>query len=66
VEIDRDDSLYCQYLREPWFHDNVVNEYVRPEKVLGQFERIFNAERQILKWRPRSVLPWRALRRRAA
>lgn len=59
VEIDRDDALYCRYLREPWYHDDVVNEYVRPENVLGQFERIFGAERQILEWRPRSVLPWR-------
>jgi alpha(1,3/1,4) fucosyltransferase len=44
IEIDRDDDLYCQYLRQPWYHDNVVNEYVQPENVLAQFERIFGAE----------------------
>jgi hypothetical protein len=44
VEVDRNDELYCQYLREPWYHGNVVNEYVRPENVLAQFERIFATE----------------------
>jgi hypothetical protein len=43
IEIDRNDDLYCQYLREPWYHGNVVNEYVRAENVLAQFERIFAA-----------------------
>jgi alpha(1,3/1,4) fucosyltransferase len=66
VEIDRDDALYCQYLREPWYHGNVVNEFVRPANVLAQFARIFGAERHILKWRPRTMLPWRAARRRVA
>jgi hypothetical protein len=65
VEIDRDDALYCEYLREPWYHGNVVNEYVRAENVLAQFERIFSAERTDLRWQPRSIWPWGA-RRRAA
>jgi hypothetical protein len=65
VEIDRDDALFCEYLREPWYHGNVVNEYVRPENVLAQFERIFGAERSGMKWQPRSFWPW-GVRRRAA
>ena len=60
IEIDRNDDLYCQYLREPWYHGNVVNEYVQPENVLAQFERIFTAKRRgrsrCLNW-PR--FPWR-------
>ncbi|HEX6961632.1 MAG TPA: glycosyltransferase family 10 [Lacipirellula sp.] len=44
VELDRDDELYCQYLREPWHHGNVVNAYVREENVLAQFERILAAD----------------------
>ena len=66
VEIDRDDALYCQYLSEPWYHGNVVNEYVRPENMLGQFARIFGAERQVLRGWPWTMLPWRAAQRRAA
>jgi hypothetical protein len=66
VEVDRNDELYCQYVREPWYHGNVVNEYVRPENVLSQFERIFSGEREVLPWRPPSILPWRSRRRAAA
>jgi hypothetical protein len=43
VELDRDDRQYCQMLRQPWFHRNEVNQYVRPENVLAQFERIVSA-----------------------
>jgi hypothetical protein len=65
VEVDRNNELYCQYLREPWYQGNVVNEYVRPENVLEQFERIFGAgigagRRRSSNWR------WPIGRRRAA
>lgn len=44
VEIDRDDALYCEILRQPWYHGDKVNHYVRPANVLAQLERIFSAE----------------------
>jgi hypothetical protein len=42
IEIDRNDDLYLEYLRQPYFHNNTVNEYVNPENVLKQFDYIFN------------------------
>lgn len=41
AEVDRDDALYTQYLREPFFHNNQPNEYFDRERVLDFFERIF-------------------------
>jgi hypothetical protein len=35
IEVDRNDDLYCEYLRQPWFHGNVVNRYVELENVLA-------------------------------
>jgi alpha(1,3/1,4) fucosyltransferase len=46
VEIDRNDELYCSYVRQPWYHGNHVNEYVQPERVLEQFHRIFAADKR--------------------
>ncbi len=45
IEIDRDDDLYLEHLREPWLHQNRLNEYIDPAKVLAQFERIFSDPR---------------------
>jgi hypothetical protein len=41
VEVDRNDELYLEYLRQPWYHDNRMNQYVDPENVLAWFERVF-------------------------
>jgi hypothetical protein len=41
IEIDKNDSLYLEYLRNPWFVDNRMNQFVDPENVLAQFEKIF-------------------------
>src|SRR5207248_433414 len=43
IEIDRDDDLYLEYLRQPWYHDNRINQYADPNNVLSRFERIFEA-----------------------
>lgn len=40
IEIDRNDNLYLEYLKQPWYHDNRINQYVDPQNVLSQFERI--------------------------
>jgi len=42
IEVDQTDELYIEYLKQPYFHNNVVNEYVNPENVLKQFEYIFS------------------------
>lgn len=43
IRLDQDDELYRQYLNEPCYHQNQVNGYIKPENVLQQFERIFEA-----------------------
>ncbi len=43
IRLDQDRDLYLQCLREPCYHGNHVSECLRPENVLRQFERIFNA-----------------------
>lgn len=40
IELDRDDRLYAEYVRQPWFNDNEVNEFVDPDNVLARFEMI--------------------------
>jgi alpha(1,3/1,4) fucosyltransferase len=41
IEIDQNDALYLEYLRQPWFAENRMNQFVDPENVLAQFEQIF-------------------------
>jgi alpha(1,3/1,4) fucosyltransferase len=41
AEVDRNDALYTQYLREPFFHKNRPNEYFSRERLLDFFGRIF-------------------------
>lgn len=41
IELDRNDDLYLEYLREPYYHNNRVNECVRHENMLKQFEMVF-------------------------
>lgn len=33
VEVDRDDALYAQYLREPWYHGNRMPEALEPARL---------------------------------
>jgi len=42
IEIDNNDDLYIQYLKEPPFHANRENEYVNEDNILKRFEHIFS------------------------
>ena len=42
LQIDCDDSLYLEYLRQPFFHDNRPNEFFSRERLLDQFDKIFS------------------------
>lgn len=44
IRVDNDESLYREYLRQPHYHNNEVNEFVKPENVLGQFDYIFSGD----------------------
>jgi len=46
IEIDNNDELYIKYLKEPYFHNNEVNEYMNPQNVLRRFEYIFNNDKE--------------------
>lgn len=43
IEIDNDDNLFMEYISQPAFVSNKLNEFVEPTNVLAQFEKIFNA-----------------------
>lgn len=46
IEVDNNDELYIKYLKEPYFHNNEVNEYMNPQNVLRRFEYIFNNDKE--------------------
>lgn len=56
IELDQNDDLYVEYLRQPWYHDNRVNQYIDPENVRNQFHQIFADNRRRLQ-RPRQGNP---------
>jgi alpha(1,3/1,4) fucosyltransferase len=41
IELDQNDNLYVKYLREPYYNDNKINEFMDPNSVLKQFDYIF-------------------------
>ncbi|MBI4757369.1 MAG: glycosyltransferase [Betaproteobacteria bacterium] len=43
VELDRDDNLYLERLKQPWLHGNRVPEALEPEALLAAFDRIFSS-----------------------
>jgi len=45
IRIDNDDNLYREYLSQPCYHNNEVNDFIKPEYVLRQFDYIFGNDR---------------------
>ena len=41
IEIDQNEKLYIEYLQQPYYHNNEVNEFINPENILRQFQKIF-------------------------
>ncbi len=44
IALDRDDAKYMEYLREPYFKDDVPNEFCDKTRFLDFFERIFTTQ----------------------
>jgi alpha(1,3/1,4) fucosyltransferase len=42
IEVDNNTELYEEYLRQPYFTDNIPNKFVDKEKILEQFDFIFS------------------------
>lgn len=41
IELDKDDSKYLEYLRQPYFHNDQPNIYFNRDRILDFFEKIF-------------------------
>lgn len=48
IELDNNDDKYLELLTKPWYKNNEVSEYVNRDKVLAQFEKIFNSADEIV------------------
>jgi alpha(1,3/1,4) fucosyltransferase len=44
IEIDQNDELYMEYLQQPYYNNNEVNEFIDPENILRQFHNIFDQQ----------------------
>ncbi len=42
IELDNNDELYKQYLIQPWFNNNKINEFANKNEIIKKFDRIFN------------------------
>lgn len=45
IEIDQNEELYLDYLKQPYFPNNRVNPFIDPHKVLSQFHYIFSHDK---------------------
>lgn len=41
IELDKDDSKYLEYLRRPYYHNDVPSKFCNKERILDFFENIF-------------------------
>jgi len=56
IELDRDEAKYLEYLRQPYFHHDTLNQFFDHRRLLDFFERIFTTpiepvgRRALKKW----------------
>lgn len=41
IELDNDDAKYLEYVRQPYFYDDIPNLYFNRQRILDFFEKIF-------------------------
>lgn len=60
-EIDQNQDLYAEYLRQPFFIDNKPNIYYSEERLVDFFRKIFNSRQRPLALRKRNSVfgPWK-------
>jgi hypothetical protein len=44
IELDKDDSKYLEYLRQPYFYNDQPNIYFNRERILDFFDKIFSTK----------------------
>ncbi len=58
IEVDQNDELYLEYLQQPWFPDNRVNQFVHSENIVSAFRKIFDTPKKPIagwsRWAPQS------------
>ena len=47
IEIDNDDKLYEEYLRQPWYNDNKPSKYVDDNSIRKRLRKIIESPKQI-------------------
>jgi hypothetical protein len=62
IEVDRDDELYAQYVREPWLHENRVPPQFEKASVQAFLQRAIETPRQPVatRRRPSTFAMWSA------
>lgn len=65
IEIDNNDELYCAYLLEPAFIDDIENEHVNEDNILTRFETIFANKTIKLAVKPTDLLKFYVLTAKA-
>jgi hypothetical protein len=63
MEIDRNDDLYMQYLKEPFFHGNQPSPAYDTKKMLDFFEGIFSSTKPPVAARKRLPRRWMLVKR---
>ena len=58
IEMDRDDTQFRTMMEQPYFPGNIVNEFIREENVLRQFQRIFASSKGGSLGRALRAAPW--------
>ena len=51
IRIDQNDDIYRSYLKQPWFNNNTLNQYVRLELLVERFGYIFSQIGKKSPWR---------------
>ncbi len=42
IELDQDDEKYIEFMSQPWFTDNKLNEYVNRDNILNYLDKVIN------------------------
>jgi alpha(1,3/1,4) fucosyltransferase len=62
IEIDKDESLYREYLSQPYFYNNEVNRFVKKENILQRLIHIIENGRSFTDFSKRIKSVYRPLR----
>jgi glutaredoxin 2 len=44
IELDNNDAAYLSMLKEPWYNDNELPNYMREQNIIIFFEKVFSSK----------------------